>query len=83
MIMSHHFSLTIILHLHWLLANQYSVANEDGFQRHVPPIPGHSELVIHIGKSLTSDEFDMSFFQNKTLNHGTFSQISMFANEDI
>jgi gallate dioxygenase len=65
------------------IGNQYSVADEDGGQRHVPPIPGHSELVIHIGKSLTSDECDMSFFQNKNLDHGTFSQISMFANEDI
>jgi gallate dioxygenase len=64
------------------IGNQYSVADEGGGQRHVPPIPGHSELAIHIGKSLMSDEFDMSFFQNKTLDHGTFSPMSMFANED-
>jgi len=64
------------------IGKQYSVADEGGGQRHVPPIPGHSELAIHIGKSLMSDEFDMSFFQNKTLDHGTFSPMSMLANED-
>jgi len=64
------------------IGHQYSVADEGGGQRLVPPIPGHSELAIHIGKSLMSDEFDMSFFQNKTLDHGTFSPMSMLANED-
>jgi gallate dioxygenase len=64
------------------IGKQYSVADEGGGQRHVPPISGHSELAIHIGKSLMSDEFDMSFFQNKTLDHGTFSPMSMLANED-
>lgn len=64
------------------IGHQYSVADEGGGQRHVPSIPGHSELAIHIGKSLMSDEFDMSFFQNKTLDHGTFSPMSMLANED-
>jgi len=64
------------------IGHQYSVADEGGGQRLVPPIPGHSELAIHIGKSLISDEFDMSFFQNKTLDHGTFSPMSMLANED-
>ncbi len=64
------------------IGNQYSVADEGGGQRNIPPLPGHSELAIHIGKSLMSDEFDMSFFQNKTLDHGTFSPMSMFANND-
>ena len=64
------------------VGHEYSVADEGGGARHVPSLPGHSELAIHIGKSLMSDEFDMSFFQNKTLDHGTFSPMSMLANED-
>jgi len=64
------------------IGHEYSVADEGGGHRKVPPLPGHSELAIHIGKSLMSDEFDMSFFQKKTLDHGTFSPMSMLANED-
>jgi gallate dioxygenase len=56
---------------------QWRVADEGGGARDLPPIKGHPALAAHIGTSLMSDEFDMSFFQNKALDHGCFSPLSM------
>jgi hypothetical protein len=56
---------------------EWSVADEGGGVRDLPPIKGHPELAAHIGTSLMTDEFDMSFFQNKALDHGCFSPLSM------
>lgn len=55
----------------------YSVADEGGGVRELPPINGHAPLSQHIGASLMADEFDMSFFQGKPLDHGCFSPLSM------
>jgi len=59
------------------IGEEYAVADEGGGPRDLPPIRGHQELAIHIGKSLMADEFDMSFFQRKPLDHGLFSPLSM------
>ncbi|XAH24488.1 gallate dioxygenase [Xylophilus sp. GW821-FHT01B05] len=59
------------------IGEQYAVADEGGGARALPPIAGHSELARHIGRSLMADEFDMSFFQDKPLDHGCFSPLSM------
>lgn len=56
--------------------SQYAVADEGGGPRDLPPIGGHLGLSRHIGSSLMSDEFDMSFFQDKPLDHGLFSPLS-------
>lgn len=56
---------------------EWNVADEGGGARDLPPIKGHPELAAHIGTSLMTDEFDMSFFQNKALDHGCFSPLSM------
>ena len=45
--------------------------------RDLPPIKGHPALASHIGHSLMADEFDMSFFQHRPLDHGVFSPLSM------
>jgi gallate dioxygenase len=55
----------------------YAVADEGGGARALPPAPGHPELARHIGASLVADEFDMSFFQDKPLDHGFFSPMSV------
>ncbi|NCZ82373.1 MAG: gallate dioxygenase, partial [Betaproteobacteria bacterium] len=57
--------------------NAYAVADEGGGARTLPPVPGHPELAQHIGLSLVADEFDMSFFQDKPLDHGFFSPMSV------
>ena len=56
---------------------QYLVADEGGGRRNLPPMPGHPALAQHIGTSLVADEFDMSFFQDKPLDHGFFSPMSV------
>jgi gallate dioxygenase len=55
----------------------YEVADEGGGERDLPAIKGHAALSHHIGASLMADEFDMSFFQDKKLDHGTLSPLSM------
>jgi gallate dioxygenase len=56
---------------------RYAVADEGGGARALPAVPGHSELAQHIGTSLVNDEFDLSFFQDKPLDHGFFSPMSV------
>ena len=56
---------------------QYDVADEGGGPRDLPPIKGHTKLAQHIGFCLVSEEFDMSFFQDKTMDHGFFSPMSV------
>ena len=55
----------------------YAVADEGGGPRALPPIAGHAALARHIGAALVADEFDMSFFQGKPLDHGLFSPLSV------
>ncbi|ONN64550.1 gallate dioxygenase [Herbaspirillum sp. VT-16-41] len=59
------------------VGDQYQVADEGGGARKLPPVGGHAALARHIGSSLMADEFDMSFFQQKPLDHGCFSPLSM------
>jgi gallate dioxygenase len=56
---------------------EWHVADEGGGARDLPPVNGHPELASHIGQSLMADEFDMSFFQHRALDHGCFSPLSM------
>ena len=55
---------------------RYEVADEGGNPRALPGIGGHAALSRHIGESLMADEFDMSFFRDKPLDHGFFSPMS-------
>jgi gallate dioxygenase len=52
-------------------------ADEGAGARDLPPIDGHPQLAAHIAQSLMADEFDMSFFQDKALDHGCFSPLSV------
>jgi gallate dioxygenase len=55
----------------------YVAADEGGGARDVAPAMGHLGLSQHIGMSLVADEFDMSFFQGKPVDHGFLSPLSM------
>lgn len=57
--------------------DQYVAADEGGGPRDVAPAMGHLGLSHHIGMSLVADEFDMSFFQGKPVDHGFLSPLSM------
>ena len=57
----------------------YLPADEGGGPRNVSPASGHLGLSQHIGMSLVADEFDMSFFQGKPVDHGFLSPLSMMS----
>ena len=59
------------------IGDSYAVADEGGGARALPVVPGHPALSAHIGAALMADEFDMSFFQHKPLDHRCFSPLSM------
>jgi gallate dioxygenase len=59
------------------IGDSYAVADEGGGPRDLPAVNGHAGLSHHIGASLMADEFDMSFFQGKPLDHGLFSPLSV------
>ena len=60
----------------------YPVADEGGGARPMPAIGGHAALSRHIVQSLMTDEFDMSTFRNKGLDHGIFSPLSVLMDND-
>ena len=59
------------------IGDSYAVADEGGGPRTLPPVKGHAKLSHHIAMGLVADEFDLSFFQHKPLDHGCFSPLSM------
>ncbi len=59
------------------VGEEYAVADEGGGPRELPPIRGHAALARHIATALTADEFDLSYFQSKPLDHGCFSPLSV------
>ena len=64
------------------IGDEYTVADEGGGPRNLPPIKAHGPLARHIGRQLVADEFDMSFFQRKGLDHGCFSPLSVLMDHD-
>jgi gallate dioxygenase len=58
-------------------SEKFAVADEGGGPRPLPAIKGHPALAQHIANGLVADEFDLSFFQAKGLDHGVFSPLSM------
>ncbi len=59
------------------IGEEWRPADEGGGARDLPAVGGHAALARHIGQSLVADEFDMSFFQGKPLDHGCFSPLSI------
>ena len=57
--------------------DQYVAADEGGGPRDVAPTRGHLGLSQHIAMATVADEFDMSFFQGKPVDHGLLSPLSM------
>jgi gallate dioxygenase len=59
------------------VGESYRPADEGGGARDLPPLAGHPALARHLAESLTADEFDLSFFQDRPLDHGCFSPLSL------
>lgn len=62
--------------------DQYAAADEGGGAREVAAARGHLGLSQHIATALVADEFDMSFFQGKPVDHGFLSPLSMLGDEN-
>jgi len=63
------------------ISGEYAAADEGGGARVLPAVPGNTQLAQHIGFSLVADEFDMSFFQDRPLDHGCLSPLSMLRDD--
>ena len=59
------------------VGEEYHPADEGGGPRALPPFKGHTKLAQHIAFSLVEEEFDLSYFQGKDLDHGCFSPLSL------
>lgn len=59
------------------VGDSYAPADEGGGPRHLPPVKGHAPLAQHVASGLVADEFDLSYFQGKSMDHGCFSPLSM------
>jgi gallate dioxygenase len=60
------------------VGDEFPVADEGGGPRRLPPVKGHPALARHIAHGLVADEFDLSYFQARGLDHGCFSPLSLF-----
>jgi len=58
------------------VGEEFGPADEGGGPRPLPSIKGHPALAKHIATALVADEFDLSMFQAKGLDHGVFSPLS-------
>ncbi len=59
------------------VAPSYEVADEGAGKRPLPPVPGHPALARHLAEQLVNDEFDISVFQDRPLDHGVFSPLPL------
>ncbi len=59
------------------IGETFPIADEGAGLRNLPPIKGDLELQAHIAESLVNDEFDITVFQNKPLDHGCLSPLPL------
>ncbi|WP_126171959.1 gallate dioxygenase [Altericroceibacterium xinjiangense] len=64
------------------VGESYGPADEGGGPRDIPAIAGDPKLAQHIAKAMVADEFDLSYFQGKNLDHGAFSPLSVMVDHD-
>ena len=64
------------------VGERWPVADEGGGARDLPPIAGDPAFAAHLGRSLMADEFDMAFFQDRALDHGCYSPLSVLSPHD-
>jgi gallate dioxygenase len=64
------------------VGESFGPADEGGGPRNLPHIQGDPKLAQHIAKAMVADEFDLSYFQGKNLDHGAFSPLSVILDHD-
>jgi gallate dioxygenase len=56
---------------------RFELPDEGAGRRPLPAIRGHPGLAIHMAEALVNDEFDLAMFQERPLDHGCNSPLSM------
>lgn len=64
------------------IGESYGAADEGGGPRDLPRIAGDPAFAQHLAMALVADEFDLSYFQGKDLDHGAFSPLSVLLDYD-
>jgi protocatechuate 4,5-dioxygenase beta chain len=59
------------------IGERFPVADEGAGSRGLPDIRGNVEFQAHVAESLVNDEFDMTFFQSKPIDHGVASPLPL------
>ena len=55
----------------------FPIADEGAGPRPLPALKGHPELAAHLAEQLVNDEFDMTLFQEKPVDHGCLSPLPL------
>ncbi|MGE3923116.1 MAG: gallate dioxygenase [Lautropia sp.] len=59
------------------VGREFPIADEGAGVRDLPPIKGDLDLQIHIAEALVNDEFDMTVFQDRPIDHGCASPLPL------
>src|SRR5690606_23040195 len=54
------------------VGEEFAPADEGGGARDLPAIKGDPAFAEHLAKCMVAEEFDLSYFQNRGLDHGCF-----------
>ena len=64
------------------VGEEFKAADEGGGPRDIPAIKGDPKFAEHVAKVMVANEFDLSYFQGKGLDHGAFSPLSVMVDYD-
>ena len=59
------------------VGEKFEAADEGGGPRDIPAIMGDPKFAEHVARVMVANEFDLSYFQGKGLDHGAFSPLSV------
>ena len=64
------------------VGEKFAAADEGGGPRDIPAISGDPKFAEHVARVMVANEFDLSYFQGKGLDHGAFSPLSVMVDYD-
>ncbi|MCX7677555.1 MAG: gallate dioxygenase [Alteraurantiacibacter sp.] len=64
------------------VGESFAAADEGGGPRDIPAIKGDPKFAEHVARVMVANEFDLSYFQGKGLDHGAFSPLSVMVDYD-
>jgi gallate dioxygenase len=64
------------------VGEEFGPADEGGGPRAIPAIKGDPDFAAHVARVMVANEFALSYFQGKNLDHGAFSPLSVMVDHD-